>query len=524
VVSAPVKKILVAVACVVVLAGGALALWAKSVLTGDNVRLAIAAQISQALGQPVTIGGIGASIYPRVMVDLTDVAIGQPARIQLRTLHLGTDLRALVSRRIQHADVRVGGARLELPLPPLAIGGSGGSAGEAPVEIVSIDEIVLDDVEVVSGGRTLRGDVALVPQNGGLVLRRVALDADDTSITATGTVASLAPVRARVEAKAGNLNIDRLLAFLTEFAAASQPPGPAPAAPGPSAVGAIELVLNADRAVTGGLTLTQLSTTAQVTPAGVTLAPMGFNLFGGRYDGSMTVTSAAEPRFTWKARVAGMNMGEVMRFAASPDTITGSLAGTVALEGAGLDMERALRTARGTARIDVTDGTIAGLSLVRTAVTSLSGRGGMATSAAAGMQARESGGGSERFSRLGATLALGGGVMRTSDLAMTSPDVDLTGTATLNIAAMTLDMRGRLRLSEALSKQGGTDLYRYTQEGGRVTLPVTVTGPLGNLSASVDLGAAATRAIRNKATEEINRAIKRNLPGFEGIFPKKPRN
>ena len=512
------KKALIAVVAVVVVGVAGVALWARSVLTGENVRLAIAAQMAGALGQPVTIGGIGASIYPRVMVDLTDVAIGQPSRIQLRTLHLGTDLRALVSRRIEHANVRVDGARLELPLPALALGGSGGAAGGAPVEIVSVDEIVLNDVEVASGGRTLRGDVELVPHNGGLVLRRVALDADDTAITATGTVASLAPVRARIEAKAGHLNIDQLLAFLTDFAASSQPP-----ASGPSSVGAIEFVLDADRAVTGGLTLTRLSTTAQVTPAGVTLAPMAFDVFGGRYDGSMTVTSQAEPRFTWKATVAGMNMGEVMRFAGSPDTITGSLAGTVALEGAGLDMERALRTARGTARIDVTDGTIAGLSLVRTAVTSLSGRGGLATSAAAGLQAR--GGGSERFSRLGATLTLGGGVMRTSDLAMTSPDVDLTGAATLNIAAMTVDMRGRLRLSEALSKEAGTDLYRHTQEGGRVTLPVTVSGPLGNLSARVDIGAAATRAIRNKAAEEIDRAIKRNLPGgLGGIFPKKPRN
>lgn len=115
--------------------------------------------------------------------------------------------------------------------------------------------------------------------------------------------------------------------------------------------------------------------------------------------------------------------------------------------------------------------------------------------------------------------------MRTGDLTMTSPDVDLTGTATLNIAAMTVDMQGRLTLSEALSKEAGTDLYRYTQEGGRVTLPVAVTGPLGKLSARVDLGAAASRAIRNKATEEIDRAIKRNLPGgLGGLFPKKPRD
>jgi uncharacterized protein involved in outer membrane biogenesis len=212
-------------------------------------------------------------------------------------------------------------------------------------------------------------------------------------------------------------------------------------------------------------------------------------------------------------------MRDIMSFAGSPGTITGTLAGTLALDGAGLDMERALRTARGTARIDVTDGTMAGLALVRTVVTSLSGRGGMATSAASGVQASASG--PEKFSRLGATLSLAGGVMRTDDFAMRSPDVDLTGTATLSLARMTADMKGRVQLSEALSKQAGTDLYRYTQEGGRVTLPASVSGPLDNLSVRVDLSAAASRAMRNAATQEIDKAIKRNLPGgLGGLFPK----
>jgi hypothetical protein len=54
-----------------------------------------------------------------------------------------------------------------------------------------------------------------------------------------------------------------------------------------------------------------------------------------------------------------------------------------------------------------------------------------------------------------------------------------------------------------------------------VTLPATVSGPLDRLSVQVDLGAVATRAIQNKATEEIDRAIKRNLPGgLGGLFPK----
>ena len=91
-------------------------------------------------------------------MDLTDVTIGKPARIQLAALHVGTGVRALISRRIEHADIRVEGASLTLPLPSLgATGPPAPTAGESkpPVEIVSIDEIVLRDVEVVSGGRTV---------------------------------------------------------------------------------------------------------------------------------------------------------------------------------------------------------------------------------------------------------------------------------------------------------------------------------------------------------------------------------
>jgi hypothetical protein len=81
-----------------------------------------------------------------------------------------------------------------------------------------------------------------------------------------------------------------------------------------------------------------------------------------------------------------------------------------------------------------------------------------------------------------------------------------------------------VRLSEALSQKGGTDLYRYTQEGGRVTLPATVSGPLSNLSVRIDVARAAGRALRNRANEEIQKAIERNLPGgLGGLFKKPPR-
>jgi uncharacterized protein involved in outer membrane biogenesis len=385
---------------------------------------------------------------------------------------------------------------------------------------VSIDEIVLRNVEVLSGGRALRGDIELVPTGDGVQIRRVALSADDTAIAMTGALTSLSPLEGQLEAKAESVDFDRLMAFLTDFSAA-EPGTPAGSAPATGVGGRLTVALTAGRATTGGLVLSDLRATATVTPDAVAFDPIAFGVFGGRYEGTMHLAVGGAPEFRWRGQVSGIDAAEVMAFAGSPNTIAGTLAGTIALDGAGLEMEQALRTAHGTARIDITDGTIAGLALVRTVVTATSGRGGILTSASTALASRGDAAAAERFSRLGATLSLAEGRMTTTDLALTSTDVDLTATGTVNIATMATEFAGRAQLSEALSAEAGTDLRRYAQEGGRVTLPVTVTGPIESLVVRVDLGDAAMRALRNRAADEAKKALERNLPSLRGIIRKR---
>jgi hypothetical protein len=514
------KKAAIALVGLLVLGSLAVFVLARTAFTGDNVRAAVANQVSAAIGQPVTIGDLEASIYPRVTMKLEQVAIGQPPTIQLREIRLGTDLRALFSRRIEHADVRVDGARVQLPLPPMKAGGAAGGSAGAPVQIVSIDEIVLNAVEVRHADRVLRGDVEIVPQGSGVQLRRVALAAEDTSIQMAGLLTSLAPLEGRIEASTPLVNLDRMFAFLSDFAgAATAGPG---AAGGKGLDGRLTFVLSAGKATAGTLTLTDLNTTALLTSAGVALDPASFGVFGGRYEGSINLTIGDPPRFRWRAKVNGIDMPSLMTFAGSPNTISGTLAGAIELESGGLEMDKALRGARGTARIDITNGSIAGLSLLRTIVLATSGRGGYGTSAASAIESSGQKAEAEKFSSLSATLGLAGGVIHTNDFAMTSTDVDLAGTGTIRAATMMTNLEGQVRLSEALSQKGGTDLYRYTQEGGRVTLPATVSGPLENLSVRIDIAQAATRAVKNRANEELQKAIDRNL-GSLGIFRKRPR-
>ena len=521
------KRLLVAAVSVFVIGGIGLVVLARSVLTGANVRAAVEAQLADALGQPVTIGDLGASAWPRVTMDLKHVTIGRPARIQLAAIHLGTGLRPLFSRRIEHADVRVEGAKVTLPLPAFGSAGrrspGGTQAGAPPIEIVSIDQIVLKQVEIASGARTLRGDVELVPHRDGLQIRRVSLDADGTTIAMTGLLTSLSPMRGGAEVSADALDLDRLVAFVRDFVAipvSTPTAGAAPsAAPGARPIEQLTLGLKAGRVTTGGLTFSGFSATAVVTPVKIEFEPLAFGVFGGRYEGTMRFGLGAVPQVDWLGTVTGVDAAKLLAFAGSPGAITGSLAGSIRLRGEATQMEQALRSATGRARIDLTNGSIAGLQLVRTIVTATSGRGGIVASVSSAAAASREQTGAEKFSRLGATLRLEGGVIATDDITMSSPDVDLSASGTLRLADLGADLAGRARLSDALSKQAGTDLVRYTQENGRVTLPVTVSGPLGHLAVRVDLGDAAARAIKNRATEEVHKAIQRGL----GSLFKRPR-
>jgi uncharacterized protein involved in outer membrane biogenesis len=495
---------LLALLAVVSIAG---ALWVRSVFTKDTVRQALAAQISAAIGQPVVVEGIGASFYPRVTVTLDGVSVGQPTRVHVKNLRLGTGLRALFSRQIVGGTVHLEGARIELPLPPLGGGSATASSGSgSPLEIVSIDEIVLNDVQVVSGGRTLRGDIVAVPHGDAVTLKSIALAAEDTRLTGDGEITNLAGPVGTLAIRAETLNFTRLLDFLTAFAAGSGYGGTTataaaapPAAPAPPPD--ITLALDAARATMGTLALERLKGRARATREGVAFDTIAFDVFGGRVTGSMAASTDDVPRVRLQADVSGMDVAALTAFAGSPGVLSGRLAGRVDLAARSPDVAGTIGSTAGTARIDIRDGVAKRLGLVKTIV--------IATSMRSGATVPSGGSSDEPFTRLGATLNVAGGSARTSDLQFESPSVLMRSAGSVRLDGSAIDLRGDVQLSEALTQQAGRDLVRYTQEQGRVTLPVTVTGSAAAPSVHVDVAAVAGRAIKNRVHEELQKGLNR---------------
>jgi uncharacterized protein involved in outer membrane biogenesis len=255
------------------------------------------------------------------------------------------------------------------------------------------------------------------------------------------------------------------------------------------------------------MALERLAGRARVTDGMFTVEPLTFGLFGGRYEGTMALSLGDSPDLRLTATVAGVDVAQATAFAGSPNTITGTLSGRLNVTGRGLEAAALTKTSRGTVRLDIRDGIVGNLGLLRAVV--------LATSMRAESQQQMTGGSKdEPFSLVGATLRIGNGIASTDDLVFESPDLTMTAAGSIALDGSRVDLTGKLRLSEALSQQAGRDLQRYTQEQGRVTLPVTVTGSAGNLAARIDLADAAGRAIKNRATEEIQKGIEKGLGSF----------
>lgn len=514
------RKIVIGVVLGLALVAGGLFVWAQRALSGDTVRIALADQLSRALGQPVTIGDVDATIFPRVAVTLTNVTVGLPVRIEAERLAFATDLRALLSRRIEHANVTLRGGRVQLPLP--AFGSSSaeatGTPAASPIQVVSVEDITLEQVEITSGGRALRGDVTIVPGNtagGGFEIRRMDLSADGERFAVTGHITDPVAPAGTLTVRASSLSFDRLVLFAMDFArGASDADTAAPrsvSAPGAPAAtmaaGALDLTVDVqtDRATFGTLTLQGLAGRMRVTPTLLAINPVRFGVFAGTYDGALTLTLERQPTFRLNARLADIDVGATLAFLGSTGMMTGQLSGTMDISGRGLSAAEIHQSARGSASVDVVDGVVRRLGLLRSVVLATSMRADSGSAAATPATT------DEPFSTLHAAFVVGDGRARTDDLAFESAHLRVTAAGTIALDGQAIDLDGQVQLSDELSAQAGRDLVRYTQQDGRATLPLSIRGPAGAPRVQIDVVDLTKRAIVNRANEEINEAVREGL-------------
>jgi hypothetical protein len=497
-----VKRLVLAVVVLVVVlvvAGAGAAYW---FLSGDGIRRAIEQQATAWLGQPVRIARANAQVFPRAAIQLHDVKLGEAASVTLADVEVSTGLRALFSRRIEDAELIISNSRVDLPLP-FSIPASNASAPSDPepqggITVASIRSIRLNDVRVVSRGRDIivSADSSLIGSR--LNLARFNARSGCTVLEASGIVELEPALNAKLQASANDLDLDDLLALSDAF---TPPPRPQARRTGPLVAGRISAKLSADKGRAAGVELTKLTGTLVAENDHVTLSPVAFGLFGGRYEGAMRATVGRNLALSLTSRLVNLDVAKLAAFGGVQEAVTGTMSGTGRFTGNGRDMAAALASAAGSGDIEIADGTIKGLNLVRTVVLYF-GRPAADAPAASGA----------RFDRIDASFTLARQVVRSDSLSLRSPDVDVVASGTLTIPTKALEGRGELMLSEALTRQAGTDLVRFAREGNRVVLPANVDGTLSQPRVMIDAGAAVQRGLRNEAERRLKGLLDRLKP------------
>jgi hypothetical protein len=481
--------VLAAVVALAVVGAGVL----YTFLSNDGIRLALEQQATAWLGQPVKIASVGAQFWPRPGVTLQQVTVGEPARLTLADVSVSTELSALLRRRIADGAVRIRNTRLELPLPfEIPTSAASGSGEPSSFAIESINSIGLDNVRIVSRGRelALSGDSSFDGTR--LTIRRATVESGKTSINAEGLVSLEPRVDATLKASANRLDVDELLALADAFGPATAGPrgkaGPPPR---------IAARISAESASAGGVEVRQFASDVLVDGDAVTMSPLSFQLFGGRYQGSLSARLGNTLSATLRSRLQDLDVAQLAEFGNAKDTITGTLSGAGTFTGSGRDFATVLANARGNGTAKIANGTMRRLGLVRTIVVFF------------GKPAAEAPGASDAFDSIDLQFALQNQVFRAEALSLHSRDVDLAGSGTLATASKAMSGKFDISLSEALSAQAGNDLQRFTREGNRVVLPANLTGTLENPRVTIDAAAAMKRGLRNEVGSRLKGLLDR---------------
>lgn len=518
-----VRKALLVLLAVVAAVALALGLYARSVLGSDRVRVALEQQLTSALGRPTTIGSAGASIFPRIALTLSDVRVGAAPDVHLDRAVVSTGLRGLFSRRVEEAEVSISGGRMTLGAAGAAAAGAGratrtaapGPAVPASADatarpaftVASVRAITVDDLQLLHDQTTM--EVALRSSFDGQTLHvdRLTARTPHSSLDVSGRF-DTAGRQGAFEVTGDRADLDELLGLGAALAAtASELAGRADGTSTSGRTARLTAKVSVASATFDDYEVSSLRTDVAFDGSAIQLDPLSLDAFGGDFAGRMTMkTAGAQPAIQLRGQAKGLDVARFAESGGREGSISGRLSAAVALTASGADAATVRRSARGTLDVDITDGAIPGLDMVRTVV--------LAFGKPSGVPPEGSG---STFTRLGGDFVLAGSVLRSDNVAFASRDFDMHGRATLAGDTGAVDAAMTVLLSKELTAQAGTDLRRYTIQDGRIVVPARITGTLAEPSISLDLAAAAQRALENelkrRAKDLLNDLFRRRKGG-----------
>jgi uncharacterized protein involved in outer membrane biogenesis len=524
-------------AALVLVAGGALLV--RRALDPESLRSAAEAQLTEFLGQPVTIGRMTVSLFPTPSVEGGDISVGRGAgtapSLGLGGIRVRPQLSAIFSKPIVVERVEIDGlvlnvrrdenGRWHLPFPGVPAGAppsgegpiparSPSGSGEAP-ETIEVRQILLtggrliitDDVLRSPSGSaevaSLDGIAAIVSREGGVTrLDSLTSALGGTTITGTGTASrdgltlKLAWSALRAE------ELPQVFALIGTAAPAGL------AVEGDhrlaldlsvDAAGALTAsgTLAASRVTLDTFTLTTLEAPLALARHVLTLDPVTFDAYGGSQRGRLTANLASTPvSWTLESRVAGLDVGRALSATTSAtDRLSGTGRLIVNLRGAAV--APLMGSLAGTVDAALASGVIRNFPLLASINTAL--------------RISESAGSDTTFESLSATLHVAGGRATTNNLRLAAGELSVAAAGTLTFDQV-LSFTGRAIFSRAKSQEliaSVRELSGLKNTQGEIEVPLTIRGTVSQPEVQIDAGRILTGAIQKEMKRQLDRGLRR---------------
>lgn len=363
-------------------------------------------------------------------------------------------------------------------------------------------------LESVSANLSLNGT------DNSVLLDKMTIKLDDTTITADGSVKNFDKPAIRFAVNVDDIDADRYMPPKAEASDKQADPEPAPAAsegpaqePDLSALKELDLIakLTVGKAKAMNLRVSDILCEVVAQNGVVTIKPFSAKL----YEGILNVTSVLNANTklaTWKdtGEIKGVQAGPLLKDLTGKAHLEGAGVVKYNLNGSGLTPDNIKRSISGTASFAFTDGAINGVNvakMIRDGWNKLKGK-------PAGPDEPQK----TDFAELLGSATLDKGHIVNKDLLMKSPLLRLVGEGWANLPGNNVDYLATVTVVGTLKGQEGESM----EDLKGVPLPVRIKGDLDQPDISLDLAAMGKALFGDsikKGTKKLEDTLKKSILG-----------
>ena len=237
----------------------------------------------------------------------------------------------------------------------------------------------------------------------------------------------------------------------------------------------------------------------------VDVSPLSASLYGGSMNGGLSLNAQASPVIAVNQKLAGIDVAALTKDAADFDMLEGRGNVAMNLSMQGNTVSRMKKALNGNLSLNLVDGAIKGINVAKALRDAKGVLTGAQTQAANRNEKTD-------FSELKASFKINNGMAHNDDLTLKSPLLRVAGSGDIDVGNNGMNYLARATLTRTLEGQGGLD-----QMGG-ITVPVRIAGQFDSLKYTLDFGAMAKEAAKQKVEETRQELKKKAREQLKNLF------